>query len=96
MSKELRVPDEGRISLVRGGYSRFFDRTGPHHLSTVASAARLASWGQISHQELGMHYEYNEVRIILLCSIQIFSCDIIEMADLIATSPTPPPNTPPL
>jgi hypothetical protein len=35
-------------------YSRFFDRSGPHHLSTVASAARLASFG-LWPEELGMH-----------------------------------------
>jgi hypothetical protein len=34
-----------KTSLMKGKYSRFFDRSGPHHLSTVASAARLASFG---------------------------------------------------
>jgi hypothetical protein len=46
-------------SLKKGKCSRFFDRSGPHHLSTVASAARLASFGWWP-EELGMHYEYNE------------------------------------
>ena len=49
-------------SLSKGKYSRFFDRSGPHHLSTVASAARLASFGWWP-EELGMQYECSKKNI---------------------------------